>query len=191
MIASALAEQPNWKSSSGTPPTAPCSITQVTSPWRPSSSNTRGTWAEMPKPRFTAQPARSSRPPPPGDHLVDAPGRAPEAALGAEILTADGGIVGGLGGLHLVGCDHDRVDQHARHVDRERLERAGLGQPLDLGNDDPAIVAHRQRLIEWAEISALVLVGEVAALVGGGGADDCDVGDNGRKEQPGVAGELD
>ena len=30
MIASAFEAQPNWKSSNGTPPTAPCSITQVT-----------------------------------------------------------------------------------------------------------------------------------------------------------------
>ena len=58
---SAFDAQPNWKSSSGTPPTAPCSITQVTSPCRPSSIRMRGTLAEMPKPMLTASPWRSSR----------------------------------------------------------------------------------------------------------------------------------
>ena len=33
MMASAFEAQPKAKPSSGTPPTAPCSITQVTSPW--------------------------------------------------------------------------------------------------------------------------------------------------------------
>ena len=60
MKASAFDAQPKAKSSSGTPPTAPCSITQVTSPCRPSSSRMRGTLAEMPKPRLTALPASSS-----------------------------------------------------------------------------------------------------------------------------------
>ena len=60
MIASAFDAQPNLKSSSGTPPTAPCSITQVTLPCWPSSSRMRGTFAEMPKPILTAMPSRSS-----------------------------------------------------------------------------------------------------------------------------------
>ena len=59
-IASALAAQPNANPVSGTPPTAPCSMTQVTAPARPSSSRMRGTSTEMPKPRFAALPAESS-----------------------------------------------------------------------------------------------------------------------------------
>jgi hypothetical protein len=59
-MASALEAQPNWKSNSGTPPIAPCSITQVTAPWRPSSIRMRGTLAEMPNPMLTASPSRNS-----------------------------------------------------------------------------------------------------------------------------------
>lgn len=53
-----------------------------------------------------------------------------------------------------------------------RLQRALLGYPLHLGNDDAAIVAGRKRLVEAAEIGALVFIGEIAALVGGRRADD-------------------
>ncbi len=54
----------------------------------------------------------------------------------------------------------------------------------------PPLLRTRERLIERAENAALVLIGEIAALVGGGGADDRDIGDDGRKEQPVFAGEV-
>ena len=76
--------------------------------------------------------------------------------------------------LHLIRRDDDRVDEDAGHENLLRLQRARLHQPLDLGDDDAAIVAHGERLIEWAEIGALMLVGEIAALVGRGGANDGD-----------------
>ena len=62
-----------------------------------------------------------------------------------------------------------------------RLQRPALGHALDLGDDDAAIVADGERLIERAEIGALVLIGEVAALVGRGGADDGDLRHDGGK----------
>ena len=112
-------------------------------------------------------------------------------ASGRKISPEIAGLVDGVGGLHLVGRDHDGIDQDARHEHLLRLERAGLRQPLDLRDDDAAIVADRQRLIERAEIGALMLIGEVAALVGGGGADDRHIGDDRREVQPFVAGEFD
>ena len=93
----------------------------------------------------------------------------------AENLAGDRRIVERLRGLHLVGRDDDRVDEHAGHDDVAAAQRADVGEPLDLGDDDAAVVAGGERLIERAEIAAFVLVREVAALVGGGGADDRDV----------------
>jgi hypothetical protein len=57
-----------------------------------------------------------------------------------------------------------------------RLQRALLGDALDLRDDDAAIVACSQRLVEPAEIGALVLVGQVAALVSRRRPDDGDIG---------------
>ena len=68
---------------------------------------------------------------------------------------------------------------------------ARFGEPLDLGDDDAAIVAHAERLIERAEIAAFMFIGKIAALVGGRRADDRDIGNDRRKEQPVLAGESD
>ena len=48
-------------------------------------------------------------------------------------------------------------------------------EPLDLRDDNAAVVAHGERLVERAENAALVLVGKVSALVGGRRADDRDL----------------
>jgi len=55
MIASALPAQAKAKPSNGTPPTAPCSITQVTSRAGLPRSARAGTLAEMPKPGWRQQ----------------------------------------------------------------------------------------------------------------------------------------
>ena len=59
-MASALAAHPNANPNRGTPPTAPCSRTQVTAPCAPSSNRMRGTLAAMPKPMLAAIPQVSS-----------------------------------------------------------------------------------------------------------------------------------
>lgn len=89
--------------------------------------------------------------------------------------------------LLLLRIDDHIVDQHSRHPDVMGFQRAFLGDPLDLGDNDAAVVACGQRLIEAAEIGAFMFVCQVAALVGGGGADDCDLRDDRGKEQPVVA----
>ncbi len=172
MKASAFEAQPKAKSSSGTPPTAPCSITQVTAPCRPSSSRMRGTLAEMPKPRLTQLPPCSSCATRRAIDLLDVEFRHAERIERPEDFAGDRRIVERLRRLLLVGIDDDVIDQHARHAHVMRLQRAFLGDALDLRDDDAAIVAGGQRLIETAEIGALVLIGQVAALVGGRRADD-------------------
>ena len=71
--------------------------------------------------------------------------------------------------------DDDAVDQHARHLDLARVERAALGDALDLGDDDAAAVVRghgdRQRL----ERQRLTFHGQVAVAVAGGRADDPDL----------------
>ena len=178
-IASALEAQPNWKSSSGTPPTAPCSITQVTAPCRPSSIRMRGTLAEMPKPILTASPSRSSCATRRAITLATPNSGVSKDDSGPEDLARDRRLVGGVRRLHLVGRDDD-VRRPGRPARRRRAACSvpARGEALDLRDDDAAIVAHRERLVERAEIAALVLVGEIAALVGGRRADDRDVGDD-------------
>ena len=100
-----------------------------------------------------------------------------------EHLAGDRRIVERLRRLHLVGRDDDVVDQDAGHEHVMRLQRAALGDALHLRDDDAAIVAGRERLVERAEIGALMLVGEVAALVGRGGADDRHLRHDGREDR--------
>ena len=175
MKASALDEQPKAKSSSGTPPTAPCSITQVTSPCRPFLEQDarhvgRDAEAEIDRAAGLKLLRDAAR-----DDLLDVELRHAEAFERTHDLTRDRRVVERLRRLLLVGIDDDVVDQHAGHADIVRPERAVLGDALDLRNDDAAIVAGGERLVETAEIGAFVLVGEIAALVGGGGADDGDL----------------
>ena len=124
------------------------------------------------------------------DDLGDVELRRLERRQRPEDLAGDRRFVGRMRRLQLVGRDDDDVDQHAGHDDVVRPQRARRGEALDLRDDEAAVVAHRKRLIERPENAAFVLVGEIAALVGGGGADDRDVGNDGREEQPVVAGET-
>ena len=71
-----------------------------------------------------------------------------------------------------------------------RSQGTGGGEAFNLCDHQAAVVAHAQRLIERAENTPLVLIGEVAALVGRGGTDDSDVGNDCRKKQPIVAGKI-
>ena len=59
-MASALSAQPNANPVTGTPPTGPCSIVQVTWPCRSSSTRMRGISAETPKPSAATSPTASS-----------------------------------------------------------------------------------------------------------------------------------
>ena len=133
--------------------------------------------------QFLRDPAR--------DHFGDAERRGLERRERTEDLARDRRIVGRVGGLLLLGRDDDDVDQNSRHDDVVRAQRSGRGEALDLRDHQAAVVANGERLIERAENAAFVLVGKIAALVGGGGADDRDIGRDGRKEQPVLAGELD
>ena len=113
-----------------------------------------------------------------------------EVVLGPHSLAADGGVKRGLRGLPLLRLDDHEIDQHAGHVNGHRLQRAGVGKPLDLGDHDAAVVARGQRLIERTEVGALVLPGDVAAIVGAGAANDGDIGHDRREVEPGVAVEF-
>ena len=120
----------------------------------------------------------------PRDHLLRAPRLVLEGGQRLLDLAADGGVVAGLRGLHLRGVDDDVVDEVAGHVHVVRAQAAFLDHALDLRNDDAAVVARSKGLVEAAEQGPFVLVGEVAAFVGGGRADDGDVGHDGREVQP-------
>ena len=61
MIASGFMAHPKANPVRGTPPTAPCSITQETPESGLVSARARGTAAEIPNPRFTVHPFPNSR----------------------------------------------------------------------------------------------------------------------------------
>ncbi len=71
--------------------------------------------------------------------------------------------------------DDDAIDQHARHLDLARVERAAIGDALDLRDDDAATVVRRHRDRQGLERQRLVLHREIAVGVGGGRADDSDL----------------
>ncbi len=81
--------------------------------------------------------------------------------------------------------------QHARHAHVVRTQRAVLGDALDLRDDDAAIVAGGDGLLESTEIGALVFIGQVAPFIRRGGAQDADIGRDVREMKPGLAAELD
>src|SRR5690606_23620209 len=110
-----------------------------------------------------------------GNHLLYVEGRRPEGGKRAEDFSRNRRVVRRLGGLQLIGIDNDVIDEHARYPHIVRLQRPVRDYPLDLGDNDAAIVAGGERLVERAEIGALVLVCEIAALVRAGCTDDRDL----------------
>ena len=145
----------------------------------------------MPNPRLTASPSRSSHRRAAGDHLLGAP--LGELERGARRAVVAGSLRKQLGlrRLELIGGDDDRVDHDARHADGLRRQRPALGEPLDLGDDEAAVVVGSERLVEHAERRPLVLAREVPVLVGGRGADDRHVNGDGPQVEPLAAVELD
>ncbi len=104
-----------------------------------------------------------------------------------EHFSRDRRIIGRLGRLLLIGIDHDVIHQHTGHPHIVRFERAFLGDALHLRNNDAAIVSRGQRLIETSEISALLFVGEIAALIGSCRPNDRHLRNDRGKIQPVLA----
>ena len=151
----------------------------------------RGTLAEMPKPMLTASPVAQLLRDAPRDDLGDVELRRLERRQRSKDLARYRRLVSRMRGLQLLGRDHDVVDEDAGNDDVMGLKRARRGQPLDLRDDDAAVVAHGERLVERPENAALVLVGKVSPLVGRRCADDRDLRRDRREEQPFLAGEID
>ena len=141
----------------------------------------------MPKPRLTTSSSQSSRAARRGDDLIHAPIDRFEIPQRPKNLAADGRVVDGLGRLLLVGVDDDVIDQNAGYPDLLRSKRAESRQPFHLRDDDPAIVARRQGLIQGPQISPFMLHREIAAFIGSRRADNRDVRRDGGEKQPFVA----
>ena len=189
-MASALAAQPNSNPRRGTPPTAPLLQDPGDGAVRAflqKDAGDVGCDAEADVDRHAVAELHGDAA---GDDLLGPELGDREVALGPHGFAADGGVEDGLRGLPLLRLDDHAVDQHARHVNRHRRQRAGVRAPLDLGDDDSAVVARGQRLVESAEVGPLVLPGNVAARVGGGAANDGDIGHDRREMEPGVTVEL-
>ena len=124
-----------------------------------------------------------------GDDLFDAVLGHVERRPGTHDLAGNGGVIGGFGGLFLVRIQHDQIDQMPRHPHVVRAQGPRCRQAFDLRNHQTAVVAHSDGLIQTAEISALMFVGQIAALVRRGGAQDADIGNDVWKVEPGVAAE--
>ena len=105
----------------------------------------------MPKPRLTAASRLKLLRDAAGDDFLDIEIRQREIFQRTENFAGDGRVIVRLRRLLLVGIDDDIVHQHAGHTHVMRLQRTALGDAFHLRNDDAAIVAGRQRLIEAAE----------------------------------------
>ena len=69
----------------------------------------------------------------------------------------------------------DAIDEDAGDLDLPRIERAALGDPLHLRDDEAAGVARRHRDRQHLERERLLLHRDVAVGIGGRSADDADV----------------
>src|SRR6185503_15625198 len=107
-----------------------------------------------------------------------------EALIRPGYLAADGRIVCRLGGLHLLGIHDHMVDQRSRHVNLLRFERLRANHALDLRDDDPAVIARGERLVEGAKECAFVFIGQIPALVRRRRSYDRDAWRYCRKKQP-------
>jgi hypothetical protein len=108
------------------------------------------------------------------------------ADIGTRISPEKAGLYCSTVGLHVVlGTirHHHAVDQHARHLHLARIERAALGDALDLHDDDTAGVARGHGDRARLQGQRLLLHGDVAVGVGSGAADDADVDRKGLVEQ--------
>jgi hypothetical protein len=112
------------------------------------------------------------------DHLARAERERRERAHRHPQLAGERGAVLRRERLHVVlGAlgDDDAVDEDARHLDLARVQRAALGDALDLRDHDAAAVVRRHRDRERLERQRLVLHRQVAVGVGGRRADDPDL----------------
>ena len=101
------------------------------------------------------------------------------------VLRAEGlPVIFGLG-------HHDAVDQNAGDLDLARIEAAALGDALDLRDDDAAGIVRGHGDGQRLQRQRLLLHGEIAVGIGGGGADDADVDRKRLVEQAFLAAERD
>ncbi len=159
----ALDAQPKAKPVRGIPPTAPCSMAQVTASGWPSSSRI-GDHGADPEAEVGGLAAPELHRGTAGDDLFDAVLGQGEAGPGAHDLARDGGVVWRFAGLFLVRVKNDEVDQMARDADVVGAEGPGGSQAGDLCDYKAAVVAGGDGLFQAAEVGAFVFVGEVAVF---------------------------
>ena len=128
---------------------------------------------------------------PPCDDLGDIELRRLERRQRPKDFARNSGFVRRVRRLQLIRRDHDVVDEYAGHDDVMGAQRTGGGKPLDLRDHDPAVVAHRQSLIERPENAPFMLIGKISSFVSRCCANDRYLRSDGREEQPVVAGEGD
>ena len=86
---------------------------------------------------------------------------------------------------------HHAIDHHARHLHLPRIERAALGDALDLRDDDAAGIARRHGDGQSLERQRLLLHGQIAVGIAGGRPDDPDIDREGPVEQAFLAVDVD
>src|SRR3954447_167739 len=85
----------------------------------------------------------------------------------------------------------DTVDKNAGYLDLPRVERAVLGNALDLHDDQSSGVARRHGDRQDFEGERLLFHGDVAVRIGGRAADDANVDREGAVEEEFLAVDLD
>ena len=129
----------------------------------------------------------------PGDDLAGIERHRGDPVERDALAAREGVVVGRAVGLAVVLrlAQHHAIHQHAGHLHLARVERAGLGQPLHLRDDEAARVLRRHGGREVVEGESLALHGDVAGGIRRRAADQRDVHREGLVVQPGLAAELD
>ena len=128
----------------------------------------------------------------PRDHLALAQLHGAHLGKRDAQLAREGGVVLRAVGLHVVGAlgEHHAVDEHAGDLHVARVERAFVGDALDLREDDAAGVARGDRERQVLEGERLALGGDVAVRIGRGAADQRHVDGERLEEEKFLAADL-
>ena len=186
MIACVLVAAPKLSPEAGMPPITPGSAVSVTRSITRSSAATAATPSGMPMPRLTTALALSSSAARRAMILRSLISIGAIEVIGTRISPANAGLNGSANVCMWYSgfsATHHAVDEDAGDLDLARVERAAVGDALDLHDDEAAGVARGHGDGERLQRQRLALHRDVAVGVGGGAAHDGDIDREGLVEE--------
>ena len=100
-------------------------------------------------------------------------------------------VGGGIGLAMVLGLGHHHaIDERAGHLHQARVQRAGLGDALNLRDHDAARIARGHRHRQVVQRERFALHGDIAVGIGGGAADEGHIDGKSLVEEPLLAVDL-